>query len=335
MRQVNIHGVDDVRVDHADTPTAGPRDIVLRVSACGICGTDLTFAKQGSTRGAEPMPLGHEVAGVVASVGDEVAGVRPGMRVVVNPMSTEAVIGNGGPEGAFADLLLVREAELGRSLFEIPAGMPASMAALVEPLAVARHAVNRADPAPDAKVVVFGAGPIGLGAVIWLRRRGVRQLVVVDLNEGRLARARALGATDTVLAGQGDVIETLRTICGPASVLGAPAVDVDVFIDAAGAPQILSDVVNMSKLHSKLVVVAAYRASSQIDFRRMLVSELTITTSIGYPNELAQVLAELPELAAEAEIFISHRFAFDDFLKAFDVARAGDCAKVMVEFEGA
>jgi threonine dehydrogenase-like Zn-dependent dehydrogenase len=335
MRQINIHGVDDVRMDEAPEPEAGPRYVVVRITACGICGTDLAFARGGGSGRRSPMPLGHEAAGVVVQAGSQVAGVSPGQRVVINPMTTDAVIGNGGPEGAFSDLLLVREAELGRSLFPIPPDMPDAVAALVEPLAVARHAVNRADPKPGETAVVFGAGPIGLGAVIWLKRRGVGRLIVVDLNEARLARARALGATHTVVAGRGDIAAELGAICGTLTVLDSPAVDVDLFIDAAGAPRIVADVVAMSKFHARLVVVAVHHAPVQVDLGRMLRSELSFTTSIGYPTELPQVLADLAELKAEAEVFVSHRFPFERFFEAFETAKTGDCAKVMVEFEAA
>ena len=105
-------------------------------------------------------------------------------------------------------------------------------------------------------MVVFGAGPIGLGAVIWLKRAGVGRLVVVDLDPARLERARALGATDVLQAGSVDVAAELERICGSAPVLGAPAVDVDLFIDAAGAPQVVGEVIAMSKLRARLVVLA-------------------------------------------------------------------------------
>jgi len=332
MRQINIHGVNDLRMDEAPEPAPGPRDVVLKISACGICGTDLSVAKSGGMGGGNPMALGHEAAGVVVAVGADVVGVNPGQRMVINPMSTEAVIGNGGPEGAFCDYLLVREAELGRSLFEIPEGMSPSMAALVEPLSVARHGVNRTEAKAGDKVVVFGAGPIGLGAVVWFRRRGVSKLVVVDLNEARLERAKALGATDVIVAGRGDLGAQVREICGTSHILGGEAADVDAYLDCAGAPSIVSDVVDMAKWRAKLVVIAVHHGPVQIDFGKMLRSELSVTTSIGYPTEMVEVMAELPELSREAEVMISHRFGFDDFFEAFEVARSADCAKVMVEF---
>jgi len=332
MRQVNLHGIEDLRVDEAAMPEPGPRDIVLKVRCCGICGTDLMLLRHGPG-GRCPMPLGHEAAGVVRMAGREVEGVSPDMRVVINPMSTNAVIGCGGPEGAFTDYLLVREAELGRSIFPIPEGISFAAASLAEPLAVARHGVERADPQPGQKVVVFGAGPIGLGATVWLRRRGIKDLVVVDLNPQRLARAKALGAAHVINPDGRDLAAELTKVLGPAhNVLGEPAVDADIYLDMAGAPQVPSQVVEMAKTHAKLVVTSSYRTPIEIDFHRILRSEMTITAAIGYPNELAKVMAEIGELSKEAEIMISHRFGFDNVLDAFQTARTADAAKVVVEF---
>jgi 2-desacetyl-2-hydroxyethyl bacteriochlorophyllide A dehydrogenase len=323
MRQVNLHGIEDLRVDETPKPEPGPRDIVLKMRCCGICGPGARC----------PQPLGHEAAGVVQALGAEVKGIANDMRVVVNPMSTNQVIGCGGPEGAFTDYLLVREAELGRSVFPIPDGISFAAASLVEPLAVARHGVDRADPKPGDRVVVFGAGPIGLGAVVWLRRRGVSQFAVVDLNDQRLERAKALGAPHVVNPAGKDLAAELTRILGRGqNALGHPAVDAEIYLDMAGAPSIPNQIVSMAKMHAKMVVTSSYRAPIEIDFHKVLQSELTITAAIGYPDEMGKVMAEIGELAREAEIMISHRFAFDDVLDAFKVAASADCAKVVVEF---
>ncbi|MBW1885240.1 MAG: alcohol dehydrogenase catalytic domain-containing protein, partial [Deltaproteobacteria bacterium] len=136
MKQVNIHGADRVEIDEVPEPTPGPRDAVIRVSACGICGSDLGYIKLGGLAGPteKPMPIGHEFSGVVESVGSQVTELAPGARVVVNPMSNQNQIGNGSPEGAFAPLVLVPNAADGKSVFEIPEQMPMDLAALAEPL---------------------------------------------------------------------------------------------------------------------------------------------------------------------------------------------------------
>src|SRR5277367_612870 len=114
MRVVNIHGPGDVRVDQEADPVVGPHDVLMKVAACGICGSDVTFAKIGAQRpGGALWPLGHEAAGEIVQTGAEVGDVPVGMRALINPMGVaDNVIGNGGSEGAFADYLVVRDAQL-------------------------------------------------------------------------------------------------------------------------------------------------------------------------------------------------------------------------------
>ena len=197
MRRVlNIHEVDDARLDEVASPDPGSRDVLVDIKACGICGSDLTYIKIGGIMRPPGgvTPLGHEAAGEIAYVGKDVEGVSVGQRVIINPMMTPSMIGSGGPEGAFTDQLLVSEARVGDSLLPIPDDLPYHVAALTEPLAVALHGVNRAEAKPGDKVVVFGCGPIGLGMILWLQDRGVEDVVALDLSPDRLERARALGA---------------------------------------------------------------------------------------------------------------------------------------------
>jgi len=339
MRQVRIHGPADVRVDAVPVPSAGPNDVVVQIKACGICGTDLAFVAGGGVAGVgvaggvHPMPLGHEASGVIVQLGQAVQGLSEGMRVAVNPMTADAVIGNGGPEGAFCDYLLVRQAKLGRSIFPIPPGMSDAVAALVEPLSVARHGVSRMEARPGSNAVVYGAGPIGLGAVLWLARAGVN-VVSIDLDADRLARAKKLGAFETIQASPSvSIPERLKQIFGPArTALDEDAVNVDSFMDAAAAPHIPDQVVRMGKHGARLVLVGVHKDKVAVDFYSLLKSEMIITASIGYPVELPMVLADLATLGEEADVLISHRYPFESFAEAFETARGGKCAKVMVEF---
>ena len=337
MHVLNIHGVDDVRLDPAEKPTAGPGDVVVRVKACGICGSDLSYIKIGGIRreGNGVTPLGHEAAGEVLSVGAGVEGVAVGQRVVINPMNTPSYVGSGGPEGAFTEELLVRGARGGDNLLPIPDDLPYEIAAMTEPLSVALHGVNRAEAKPGDKVVVFGCGPIGLGMVLWLVERGVTDVVAIDLADERLARATALGASAVINPTREDVRARLESLHGTARVFSRAAVGTDVFIDAAGAPSILSDVVRMAKLHSRMVVTAAYMKPVPIDLGAMLTTEMTITTAVGYPTEMAEVLAALPRLRNKVDGLISHRYAFGNVIEALGVAGTPASAKVMIAMQEA
>ena len=335
-RVLNIHGVNDVRLDPADPPHPGNSDVVVKVKACGVCGSDLTYIKIGGIhrKPGGVTPIGHEAAGEVISVGTNVKGVSVGQRVVINPMMTPSYIGSGGPEGAFTEELLVRDARVGDSLLPIPDDLPYELAALSEPLAVALHGVNRAQAKAGDKVVVFGCGPIGLGMVLWLVDRGVRDVVALDLAPERLERAKALGARATLNPATENVRARLLELHGSARVFSREAVGTDAYIDAAGAPSILSDVISMAKYQSRLVVTAAYMKPVQIDLGAMLTTEMTITTAVGYPNEMPDVIAALPRLRDKVRSLISHRFSFDKVLDAIGVAGTPASAKVMVQFEG-
>src|SRR5580692_5541412 len=255
MRVLNIHGVNDVRLDPVEPPRPGSSDVVVKVKACGVCGSDLTYIKIGGIhrKPGGVTPIGHEAAGEVITVGSDVKGVSVGQRVVINPMMTPSYIGSGGPEGAFTEELLVRGARVGDSLLPIPDDLPYDVAALTEPLAVALHGVNRSLAKPGDKVVVFGCGPIGLGMVLWLVDRGVKDVVALDLAPERLERAKALGASAVINPAKEDVRARLRELHGEARVFSRDAVGTDAYIDAAGAPNILTDVVNMAKMHSRMV----------------------------------------------------------------------------------
>jgi len=336
MRVLNIHGVNDVRLDPTERPSPGSTDVVVKVKACGVCGSDLTYIKIGGIHRKPDgvTPLGHEAAGEVIAVGAAVKDVTVGQRVVINPMMTPSFIGSGGPEGAFTEELLVRDARVGDSLLPIPGDLPYEIAALSEPLAVALHGVNRAQAKAGDKVVVFGCGPIGLSMVMWLVDRGVKDVVALDLSPERLERAKALGARAVINPAQEDVRARLLELHGSARLFSREVVGTDAYIDAAGAPNILSDVVKMAKSQARLVVTAAYMKPVQLDLGAMLTTEMTITTAVGYPTEMPDVIAALPRLRDKVKSLISHRFPFDKVIDALSIAGTPASAKVMVQFEG-
>ncbi|MFT3965543.1 MAG: zinc-binding dehydrogenase [Sphingobium sp.] len=332
MRILNIHEVDDVRLDDKEAPVAGDKDVVIKVKACGICGSDLTYIKYGGIR-REPggvTPIGHEAAGEVLSVGKDVEGISVGQRVAVNPMNTPSNIGSGGPEGAFTEQLLVADARLGDNLLPIDDAVSYEVAAMTEPLSVALHGVNRGQVKAGDKVAVFGCGPIGLGMVLWLVDRGAH-IVALDLAPERLERARALGAHHVVNPGAEDVREKLLEYHGKGRVLNRDAVGTDVYLDAAGAPTLLNDIVSMAKFQSRLVITAAHMKPVEINLGMMLTTEMTITTAVGYPDEMPEVVAALPRLKGKIESLISHRLPLGEVLEGLKIAATPQSAKVMIE----
>jgi (R,R)-butanediol dehydrogenase/meso-butanediol dehydrogenase/diacetyl reductase len=337
MRALNIHEVNDVRLDPKAPPKAGDNDVVVKMKAVGICGSDLSYIKWGGImrKPGGVTPLGHEGAGEVVQVGKAVENISVGQRVIINPMQTSTFIGSGGPEGAFSDEVLVGDARLNDSIIPIPGDLPYEVAALTEPLAVALHGVNRAQVKAGDKVVVFGCGPIGLAMVMWLVDRGAKDVVALDLAPERLERALALGAKAAWDPTKIDLKARLQELHGVGRVLNRDAVGTDAFIDAAGGPNILGDVINIAKFQARHVVTAAYMKPVEINLGAMLTTELTITTAVGYPTEMPDVVAALPRLKDKAQSLISHRLPFNDVLEGLKIAATPQSAKVMIEFEGA
>ncbi len=330
MKQLNIHGPGRVQLDELPEPSPGPRDAVVRVAACGVCGTDLRYVRMGGLR--RPMPLGHELAGTVEAVGAEVTDLRTGTRVVLNPTAAGNMIGNGGKEGGFAPKLLVRNAADGDCLFEVPEALPMTVAALAEPIGVGMNAVDRTAVVPEDKVAVFGAGPIGLATLACLRDRGVHDVVAVDLSARRLEIAKTFGARACIQARKDDVWARLRELHGSAPLMAAPMAGTDAYIEASGAAQVIKDVIQNAKTDARLTIVALHEKAVEVGFLWVMMKQLTIRGAMEYPRDFAQSLALLGRWDLSA--MITHHFPLDRFEDALRVAQDPSLGgKVMIDIE--
>jgi threonine dehydrogenase-like Zn-dependent dehydrogenase len=332
MKQLRLHAPNDVRLDEVPEPQAGPRDLVLRVAACGICGSDVGYIGLGGIAGPtrRPLPLGHELAGVVEQVGAEVRGIALGARVVVHPGAAGNRIGNGGPEGGFATRLLVRNAAAGGSVFAIPDAMSFEIAALAEPLGVGMNAVDRTDARAGEKAVVFGAGPIGLSALATLLDRGVRDVIAVDLSERRLALALALGAREALSPTRDDVWQRIRVLHGKVPLMGVPMAGSDVYVEASGASAVIGEVLQHAKAEARLSVVALHRQPVPVNFLLLMMKQLTLRGAIEYPADFAETIRLLARRDLSA--LITHRFPLERFDEALRVAQdASAGGKVMIQ----
>ncbi len=336
MPVVQIHGVDDVRIDTVECPVAGPDDMLLRVAACGICGSDLGYIAMGGITAPDvPMPLGHELSGTVESVGENVKHLQPGQRVTVNPMANNHSIGNGGSEGAFAPLLLVKDVALcPDAALPLPDGLSFEQGALVEPLAVAMHGINQSRIQAGQSVLVLGAGPIGLCAVVVLQYFGIDNIVVADQSPSRLQLAQQLGAKTICNVLEQDLAEVLKQAHGEAEVMGMPLPATDVYIEATGVGAVLEQAIELSCGGASVVILGVHKAPIQLDPLVLLIKELHLTGSLAYPTEFPAVIEMLISGKVDVTPLISHRFALEDFMEALDIARDPQrAAKVMVTME--
>ncbi|SNT36329.1 zinc-dependent alcohol dehydrogenase [Rhodococcoides kyotonense] len=336
MKSVFVTGPGKLEVLQVSEPQAGPDDLLVRVMACGICGADPHTLKQGSVvAGAEQTALGHEPAGEVIEVGAEVTTVEVGDHVVIDPTGVrDAIIGGGGPQGALSEVIVVRGAKEGKNFSVVPKHVPWHVAALAEPLAVARRVVDKTNPRPEHKAIVFGAGPVGLGALLALKHYGVSHVVVADVQPTRLEVAMELGADATIDSSRHDVRSRLVDLHGTGSdAFGRPGLpDTDIYIDAAGVPAVAQTVFAGPKLGAVFGIVAIYHESVPVDFQMLIPSELTIVHSMGHPSgEMFTVARDIAKNTEKYARIVGDVIPFKDVAYAIELAgNASKSSKVVV-----
>jgi threonine dehydrogenase-like Zn-dependent dehydrogenase len=327
--QVRIHAPGQVSLDNVDLPECGPRDAIVEVYACGICGSDLSYIKLGGLAGpgGEPMPLGHELAGIVKAVGAEVTDVTAGQRVVVHPAEE---IGTGANAGGLANAVFVRDAAKGGRLFPIPDDMPLSIAALAEPVAVGMHAAEQLHVGVDDKVAVFGCGPIGLAAIASLADRGLTDIVAIDLSETRRRLAEQLGASETIDPATQKVWRELERIHGTAPLMFGHSAATSGFLEASGSQKVLTDIIDRAGTGAHISVVALHYSPVPVNFLSVLMKELVIRGSINYPEHFSDAIELLQRRDLSA--MITDRFPLGEIGPALEVLSGSkECGKVMIE----
>jgi threonine dehydrogenase-like Zn-dependent dehydrogenase len=233
------------------SPEPGHDEVLVAVKACGICGSDVHGMDGGTGRRRPPIIMGHEAAGVIAAVGSGVRGWTTGDRVtfdstiycgncefcrrgLVNLCDHRRVLGVSCEDyrqhGAFADFVVVPQ----RILYRMPDDLPFEHAAMVEPYAIALHAIRRNHLALNDTVVVVGAGMIGLALVQALRHTGCQRLIVVDISDDRLALAAKSGATNIINSSRSNPAEAMmQWTRGRGADVAYEAVGVTATVDLA------------------------------------------------------------------------------------------------------
>jgi L-iditol 2-dehydrogenase len=217
-------------VDEVERPVPGPDEVIVRVRACGICGSDVHGMDGSTGRRIPPIIMGHEGAGEIVETGPAVRGWGRGDRVTfdstlhcgrcwhclrgeVNLCDERRVLGVSCAEfrrdGAFAEFVAVPQ----RVLYRLPDNLSFGQAAMVEAVSVAAHAVGRTPLAPNASAAVLGAGMIGLLVVQVLRAAGCERVIAIDLDDGRLKLAQKLGATAALRADLPDLPGRVSALC--------------------------------------------------------------------------------------------------------------------------
>nr|WP_244954026.1 L-idonate 5-dehydrogenase [Spelaeicoccus albus] len=328
-----------MRVEDVPYPTLRPGEVIVRMEWGGICGSDLSYWKHGSTGTAtltEPMVLGHEVAGRIAEVAGDVAGLEVGQPVTVHPATIvpgqqlpERLAGRDNlyPEvryfgsaafspheqGGFAEYRAVAAGQI-RAL---PDGVNTRQGAVAEPLGVAVHAINRAGGVARRRVLVNGSGPIGALVAAAARRMDAASVIVADLAEASLDVARTLGVDRTVNVAAGEALPE----------------DVDVTFEASGAPASLGAVFNATGRGGVVVQVGNVPSGAvSAELAAIVTREIEYRGTYRFVDEISDAL-DLLAGGLDVEPLLTHSFPIDDAAEAFAVAgdRSTGSSKVMLQ----
>ena len=312
-------------VETAPGPTPRSGQLVVKVGYCGICGTDLHSTREGDSTVEHGCILGHEFVGEVAEAGRDLkARWQVGERVCALPFlgcGACAACVNGRPfecatvqltglqaPGGFAEYVKTGA----RETLPLPDALPMESAALIEPLAVALHALRVAKLRAGQRVLITGAGPIGLAVALWARFLGARDVVVSEFAEQRKALARKMGA-GAVIDPAGRLAEQFADACG-----GEP----DLIVECVGAPGLLQQCVEAAPRHCILVPVGVCEQPDTFMPFLALVKELRFQFAIAYTrDDFETVISMLAQGRLEASEMITDIVPLKDMPEAFEALR--------------
>ncbi|CAN7548141.1 zinc-dependent alcohol dehydrogenase [Rhizobium sp. LjRoot254] len=322
MKAALFDGVGQpLRIDDIKVPEPDHDEVLLKIAACGICGSDLHMTEDPVTFGLKPYDvLGHEFAGEIVRCGSEVTDLKPGDRVAVAPMRGCGHCDScrrGEPAwcaemrligGGYAEFATVAA----RQCRVLPEDLPTAEGALAEPLSVALHVVMRSGLKPGDRVLILGAGPIGLLVAFWARRQGARAVIVADLGRHQEARAAALGATGFALSGP-DLADEFRDKAG-----GAP----DIVFECVGKRGLIDSACRLVRAHGTVVGVGLCVGGDEWDPFAALSKEIKLVFAVFFNMaEFETALEALGPGRFRPQELITERIGFGAVAGTFEALR--------------
>jgi L-iditol 2-dehydrogenase len=301
MRALVLTEYGRLQLADADTPTIGDNEVLVRVAACGICGSDVHGYDGTSGRRIPPIIMGHEAAGTIVETGSTVDRAHVGDRVTfdstiycgkceacrrgqINLCPNRRVLGvscgDYRQHGAFAEFVAVPQ----HILYALPAGVTFEQAVMIEPLSIALHAVARLNVANGERAVVVGSGMIGLLAIQALRVAGCSEVVAVDLDDSRLKIARQLGASETFNP------MNARTLC-----------EYDIAVEVVGNASALATAIASVRRGGRVGLIGNLAPEVPFPLQSVVTRELTLVASCASAGEYPRAI----ELLASGEVNVA------------------------------
>lgn len=318
-----------ISIEEVERPVPGQDEVLVRVKACGLCGSDVHgFLDENSKGRVEGLIMGHEPAGMVAECGEGAIRFHEGDRVVIDPQfacgecyackhawynicENGGIIGSalrGFHQGAMAEYVVVKE----RHLHALPDEMSFEEGALMEPVSNAIHAVNRAGIKVGDKVAVMGAGTIGLCMIQAARVAGAETIVAIDVSDYHLEMAKDLGADYVINSSREEPIEAVKQLFG--------GIGADVTIEAVGIGETYRQATLMTRKRGTFVFFGAAKETAQLHLYPFLHRELNVVGCTGFDVELDIGLSMVKIGKIRVKPLITHQFSILNTAEAIQTA---------------
>lgn len=342
MKAIVAHAAKDLRIEVHPRPEPGPGQVLIRMKTGGICGSDLHYFNHGGFGPItlkQPMVLGHEVAGVIETLGEGVDALTIGQLVAVSPSrpcGTCEYCREGRPnhclnmrfygsampfphiQGAFQEWLVADVAQCA-----VADGLTSAEAAMAEPLSVVLHAAKQAGDLLGKKVLVTGCGPIGLLAVLVARAAGAAQIVATDITDFTLNKARELGA---------DITHNVADQANALEVYGAQKGHFDVLFECSGVGPVVVSTVPCIRPGGTMVQLGL-GGDMTLPIQAMTAKELTFKGSFRFHAEFFSAVELMRSDRLDVMPLITHTLPLADTVKAFELASDRTKAlKIQIEF---
>jgi L-iditol 2-dehydrogenase len=338
-----LAGPNDLKTQEVPTPSPGPGEVLVKVGADTICGTDVRILRGEKTSGVRlPVVLGHETAGHVAEVGPGVTGYEVGAPVAMAPVIpcrycwqcrhdlenacvNQRIVGYAVDGGLAEYMLVPADAVAARCLFVADADLPSEQLALAEPLACVVNGQRWSRVQVDDTVLVMGAGPIGLLHLQLALASGARAVIVSEPAAGRRAQAERLGATVTVDPTSEDLAAVVDEV--------SRGVGVDSTIVAIGVPRLVNQAVQLARTGGRVNLFAGFKnkglaevESNLLHYKQVLLTGTSNARRADYETALHLIETGKVDTAS----MVTHRFPLRAVAEAIETVTAGEAIKVAV-----
>ena len=308
-------------IEDIDKPEIADGEMLVRVSHCGVCGTDIHASREGPFMAPPNTVFGHEFTGQIVEIGSGVATneFNVGDRVTSLPFIGGQTIGLGAVTGAYADFVKVGP----ESAVKLPDDLDDVAGALVEPLAVGLHSVKMADGVAEKNILIIGAGPIGLACAIWCRFFGARRIVISEMSPARIDMAKKLGFTDFVDPAD-DVLAQFKKIaeCEP-----------EVQFECVGAPGMLQQCIERAPKFGLIMGIGVCDSPDTIVPLMAFGKEVTLRWAVAYEkSDFEFTIDMMTSGRIDAGAMVTHIVTLDGLPEICEALRSpSDQCKVLID----